>query len=55
MAKFLKVKFEYEDGVEKIAVTRVDDLGGQIFAYNGDQKVGEFSKSKIERWWIAEE
>jgi len=35
MAKFLKVKFDYEDETEKIAVTRVDDLGGQIFAYKG--------------------
>jgi hypothetical protein len=52
MAKFLKVKFDYKDETEKIAVTRVDDLGGQIFAYNGDQKVGEFSKAKIDTFAI---
>jgi hypothetical protein len=53
MAKFLKVKFEYEDGIEKIAVTRVEEQPGRLTAYNGDQKVGEFSTAKIERWWVS--
>ncbi|MGC1784347.1 MAG: hypothetical protein WA708_17625 [Acidobacteriaceae bacterium] len=55
MAKFLKVKIEYQDQIEKIEATRAEEKGGQLRGYNGTEKVADFKLDKIENWWLAEE
>lgn len=55
MAKYLIVKKEYEDSPRRIEATRVEEKNGHLMIYNGDEKVGDFSLSKVEDWSFESE
>jgi hypothetical protein len=52
MAKILNVKVQYDDVVHKIAATEVKEERGKLLAFDGEKKVGEFSKDNVEYWFL---
>jgi len=50
MAKFVRVKVEYDDTLRKIPATDVKTEHGKLKIYDGERLVGEFLQSKIENW-----
>ena len=55
MTQFFKAKIEYDDKLKRIPATSVKEEYGKLVIYNGEMKVGEFPKSKVEYWSLESE
>jgi hypothetical protein len=50
MATVLNVKVQYEDNPRTIQATEVKEEYGRLLIFDGDRKIGEFSRDKVEHW-----
>jgi hypothetical protein len=54
MPKVLKVKLKYQDDVQTIAATRVEEKSQRLAVFNDAEQVGSFSVGEVEHWWFTD-
>jgi hypothetical protein len=55
VSHLLLVKVEYEQEPRKIRATEVKEEYDKLQIYDGEKRVGEFPRHKIEHWSFCEE
>ena len=55
MAKSLHVKFKYQDDIQIIEATRVEEKLQRLLVYNGAEQVASLGLETVENWWLAED